>query len=137
MAEWLRLGRQILVKRVRAAVSFTIIGLRSTSTAIVSLVDVWAGEGEAHGLTCLCNGSTVSEHGSRAVDLSAGLARLGACGLATRVAAGASRFAQHLKYGTQRRKDALRTTGGIKTTCFVWVVGFHATKPGLPRPSTR
>ena len=54
----------------------------------LSVVDVWAGEVEARGLAC--NGSTVSGHGSRAVDLAAGLARLGACGLATRVAAGAS-----------------------------------------------
>ena len=101
----------------------------------LSVGDARAGEGEARGLTC--NGSTASEYGSRAVDLSAGLARLGACGLATRVAAGASRFAQHSKLGTQRRKDALRTTGGIKTTCFVWVVAGHKFKKILPRPSTR
>ena len=68
----------------------------------LSVVDVWAGEVEARGLAC--NGSTVSGHGSRAVDLAAGLARLGACGLATRVAAGASRFAEHSKLGTQRHE---------------------------------
>ena len=100
----------------------------------LSVVDAWAGEGEARGLTC--NGSTVSEHGSRAVDLSAGLARLGACGLASRVAAGASRFAQHSKLGTQRRKDALRTTGGIKALASFGHEAVDTKKPGLPRPAS-